>query len=157
MLDAKTQNALYKTHKSRIQGSDIIEIAIPEFTELDEPVGKSNLSLRYLCFDMKTTNGVNVFVDVDNATRSGETVFHVKKEDKSVATTVIKNWIKTHFKCQVTWNDNQQFDAKTYRLDPQSRTLASQLTAIANEGIRPLPATTSEREKVAASSYKCMD
>jgi hypothetical protein len=44
-LNAKTQNALYKTHKSRIQGSDIMEIGIPEFYDLDTHPEKGEISL----------------------------------------------------------------------------------------------------------------
>ena len=68
-----------------------------------------------------------------NATRSGETVFQVQKEDKNEAIQAIDSWIKTYFNIHVTWSNDQQYKATTYRLDPKSRTLASQLTAIAQE------------------------
>ncbi len=75
-LDVKTQNALYKTHKFRIEGSEILEIGIPKFVDLDSPTGTTNQTLRDMCFDLHDINGQNVLVDVGNATRSGETVFH---------------------------------------------------------------------------------
>jgi hypothetical protein len=83
-LDAQTQNALYKTHKSRIQGADTVEIGIPDFYDLETPVciGDKQVSLRDMCFDLKTITGLNINVDVDNATRTDETVFQVKKVDK---------------------------------------------------------------------------
>jgi hypothetical protein len=100
---------------------------------LDTHPEKGEISLRDMCFDLKTTTGVNLFVDVDNATRSGETVFHVKKEHKQEAMRSIELWIKSNFHLQIKWNNALQFDAKTYRLDAKSRSLASQFTDIANE------------------------
>ena len=41
------------------------------------------ISLRDVCFDLKSPEGKNLFVDISNATRSGTTVFQVKREDKS--------------------------------------------------------------------------
>ena len=135
-LDVKTQTALYKTHKARIQGPDIVEIGIPDFHDLDSPAETNQDTLRDMCFDLKNTKGQNLFLDVDNATRSGDTVFHVRREEKTEATRAIGRWIKANFNTQVKWNDDQQFDAKTYRLDSKSRSLASQLTAIAFENTR---------------------
>ena len=136
-LDVKTQNALYKTHKNRIQGPDIMEIGIPDFSELDIPAAANQKTLRDMCFDLRNTQGQNVFIDVDNATRTGDTVFHVRREDKIEATRAIESWIKRNFSKQVKWDDDQQFDAKTYRLDPKSRSLASQLTVFAFENTKP--------------------
>ena len=138
-LDARTQNALYHTHKARIQGSEIIEICVPDFHDLDTPTGKNHISLRDMCFDMTNLQGTNMFVDVDNATRSGETVFHVRKTDKLEAIKSIETLIKSRFFIQIKWNNDQEYDAKTYRLDPKSRSLASQLAAIAHEHTQPPP------------------
>jgi hypothetical protein len=79
-----------------------------------------------------------MFIDVDNATRSGETVFHVRKTEKLEAIKSIETWIKSRFFIQIKWNNDQEYDAKTYRLDPKSRSLASQLAAIAHEHTKPL-------------------
>ena len=68
---------------------------------------------------------------------TGETVFQVKKEDKERVQETIANWIKTPLKIQITWNNEHQYDATTYRFDPKARNLASQLTAIANETLPP--------------------
>ena len=140
-LDARTQNALYKTHKSRIYGADIVEIGIPDFHDLDTPalIGNKQVSLRDMCFDLKLNSGANIFVDVDNATRTGETVFQVKKEDKVEVQKTIDTWIKTNLNIRITWNTEHQYEAKTYRLDPKSRNIANQLTAIANELLKPPP------------------
>ena len=52
-LDAPTQTAVYKTHKSRIYGQDALEIVIPDFHDLDTPVNVRNKQtmLRNVCFD----------------------------------------------------------------------------------------------------------
>ncbi len=55
------------------------------------------------------------------------------KRGKTEAVTAIDSWIKNHFKIQVHWDTDHQFDSKTFRLDSKLRTIASQLTAIAQE------------------------
>ncbi len=133
-LDARTQGALYKAHKSRLLGSNMIEVTIPDFHKLDTltPSGKSQKSLRDMCFDLKDSLGENLFVDADNATRSHETVLQVRKADKMVVLDNVATWIKNQFSISVNWNESSQYETSTYRLNPKSRALANQLSAIAN-------------------------
>ncbi len=138
-LDARTQSALYKTHKARVHGEDMIEVGIPDFHDLDTQVlvCNQNTSLRDMCFDLKSSTSTNLFVDADDATHSGETIFQVTTAAKTEVQKAIDDWIKSNLHIQVKWNTDLQYKAKTYRLDPKSRSLASQLTAIANESLKP--------------------
>jgi hypothetical protein len=121
-LDIPTQTALYKAQKSRILGPEMMEFEIPTFSDLDTKVliNSNPLSLRDACFDLRNPNGTNLFIDVDNATRSESSVFQLNKADKQEAQKYIDSWIKTHFKIQIHGNTDQQFDAKTFRLDTKS-------------------------------------
>ncbi len=146
-LDARTQSVLYKTHKSRITGPDMIEITIPGFHDLDTAThmgnSNSNQSLRDLCFELKDAQGNNLFTDVDNETRLHETVLQVKKSEKKEVLSIIEIWIKNQFHFRVQWNDASQYDTSTYCLDPKSRALANQLSALAlfdqNLPVKPVP------------------
>ncbi len=134
-LDARTQIALYKAHKGKIHGSDILEIGIPDFHDLDTSVstGKNTPPRSGTSVDLKDQTGQNLFIDIGNATPSGETVFQVQKEDKNEAIQAIDSWIKRYFNIHITWSNDQQYEATIYRLNPKSRMLASQLTAIAQK------------------------
>ena len=115
-------------------------------------MGGAHATLQDFCFDLKSSTGSNIFVDINNATCTGETVF--KKENKERVQETIANWIKNHLRIQITWNNDHQYDATTYRLDPKARNLASQLTAIANETLQsktPLK-TPPSQQKPAPSS-----
>jgi hypothetical protein len=139
-LDIKTQSALYKAHKSKIFGQDMLEIGIPDFHGIDTTViiDKRPTSLRDVCFDLKSPDGSNTFVDVDNATRSGITVFQAKKDDKIYVMDTISKWIKSQFNIVVKWDSELHFEAKTYRLDPKYRSLANQFSALATSSFLPL-------------------
>jgi hypothetical protein len=138
-LDARTQSALYKAHKSRTFGPDMIEVTIPGFHELDTSPQSGNKSLRDMCFELADSQGQNIFVDVDNATRSQDTVLQVRKAEKTAVLDHIATWIKNSFHIMVKWNESNQYDTSTYRLDPKSRELANQLSAIANVPALPTP------------------
>ncbi len=81
-LDARTQNALYKAHKSKTLGLEMVEIAIPKFNDLDTltSTGNQHQSLRNACFEFSVAQGNNVFINVDNATRTNDTVLHTSEE-----------------------------------------------------------------------------
>jgi hypothetical protein len=129
----------------------MLEIGIPDFTELDTKVeiGKTSVSLRDFCFDLKDSAGTNLFVDVDDATRSGITVFQVSKEDKHKVMESINAWIQKQFKMHIQWNSDHQFEAKTYRLDSKHRSLANQFSELA---FASLPKATQSSEKPPSAS-----
>jgi hypothetical protein len=132
-LDTRTQNSLYKAHKTRSFGAEMLEIGIPEFYELDTKIshGNSHTSLRDACFELTDSSGKNLFVDIDNDPRSGITVFQVRKEDKQQVLENINLWILKNFQTQIQWNSDHQFEAKTYRLESKYRSLANQFSELA--------------------------
>jgi hypothetical protein len=71
-LDTRTQNSLFKAHKTRTFGAEMLEIGIPDFYDLDTQIshGKSHTLLRDICFDLKDPTGKILFVDIDNDPRS---------------------------------------------------------------------------------------
>ncbi len=75
-LDTCTQLALYEAHKSWTFGSERLKIEIPDFNNIDTKVstGKRSSSLQDVCFELESKDGNNLFVDIDNATRSGNGV-----------------------------------------------------------------------------------
>ena len=112
----------------------MLEITIPGFDDLDTIIqsGRRKTTLRDVCFELTDENGNNIFIDIDNSNRCQDTVFQVQKDNKDKTISVLEKWIKTHFHIQVQWNKEHQYEAKTHRLDPQSRTLANQLSELAN-------------------------
>ena len=136
-LETRIQNSLYKTHKARTFGPEMLEIGIPDFSDIDTKVKVASkpVSLRDVCFDLQDEHGQNIFVDVDNATRTETTVFQVRKEDKPKVLAAIDKWIKLHFHLKIQWNNDHHFEAKTYRLDAKYRTLANQFSELANNNL----------------------
>jgi hypothetical protein len=111
----------------------MLGIIIPEFYDdtITEQKGETKQAKRDVCFDLTDDQGQNLCVDVDNQTRARETAIQVWKSDKEQVLTTIETWVKNNSQVVTKWNANHQYDTKTYRLDPQSRSLATQLSAIA--------------------------
>ncbi len=158
-LDAHTQNALHKAHKSKTLCLDIVEIAIPEFNDLDTltPTTKNHQSLCDACFDFSDDHGNNIFIDVDNATRSYDTVLQVRKEDKTVTLAFIQTWIKNQLTILVKRDEATQCNTCTYCLD-QIPILANQLSAIAHApeqraNLKPPPSATAPKPDTKATNH----
>ena len=70
-LETRIQNSLYKTHEARTFGPEMLEIS-----DIDTKVqvGSKPISLRDVCFELQDEHGLNIFVDIDNATQTETTV-----------------------------------------------------------------------------------
>ena len=150
-LQASTQTALYKAHKDRTLGNDLVEITIPNFQDLETKItiDSSTRSLRDVCFDLKDQSGKNVFVDIDQSPRSSATILQVNKNNKDIIIEFIDSWVRKHLQISVTWTDSHQYASKTYRLDPESRFLANQLSEVAEHFLPP----TQKHPLITSSSH----
>jgi hypothetical protein len=134
-LDAKTQASIYKAHKSRQLGPNMVEISIPDFDDLDSPAKHSSttlpVSLRDFVFDLTDGKGKNVYCDIDNSTRSEHTVMQVENAQKEFVMTAVQKWVKQNLEITINWENHHQFKSITHKLDPHSRVLAHQLSEVA--------------------------
>ena len=66
-------------------------------------IGSTLCTLRNECFDLHNAiTGLNIFVDVDNVSRTSSTVFQVQKKQITVIK-VINAWIFSHFNLKIPW------------------------------------------------------
>ena len=134
-LDSRNQTAIYKAHKARQHSTTMLEISLPGFTDLETPTNSPNgphpLTLRDFAFDLKDTNGDNIYVDIDNASKTDHTVMQVQANQKDVVIKAVTEWVKSNLQSTIDWDTQRQFSSSTYRLDPRSRELAHQLTEVA--------------------------
>ncbi len=80
-----------------------------------------------------------------------QSYIQVRKVDKTAALDFIHTWIKKQFNVLVKWDEATQYNTSTYHLDQKSRTLATQLSAIAHasdqrSNRKPPPSATTPKQ-----------
>ncbi len=120
----------------------MVEIVIPSFDLIDVPVGLQpgmTTSLRKFAFEI-TAIRKKLKVDIDNGTRSGETVLLVQGDQRPEAMDLIAQWLKKHHDFTVIWETSLIYKSSTFKLNPEARAVATKLTAAAEDLQKEFPA-----------------
>ena len=141
-LDKRSQKIYYKSHKLRTTGNSIVEVVIPAFHSLDTNVqvnlGASATSLRHFVFDL-SQQGRKMKIDIDDGTRTGETVILVNSENKTEAMELIQRWLDKHFEFKVSWEESMMYHSSTFNLSPEARTVATKYANVAADLLKDFP------------------
>ncbi len=116
----------YREHKIWTEDDQIVEISFPSnFQDLDTEVTVGEVSsLREFLFDYTPPVDAKNFVfDVDNASRSGDTVMLVHIHHKELLKQVIFAWVLNNLHIKLEWGS--ELSSKTFWLSDKTRQQAS--------------------------------
>ena len=140
-LDQKSQAIYYKSHKFRTFGQSLVEVVIPDFTGLDEMVHLNTgtkTSLRHFVFGL-SKQGHKIKADIDDGTRTGETVMLVHNDNKAVIMELVQKWLSRHHKFHIKWEDSMVYQSSMFRLNPEARAVATRFTTAAADLQKEFP------------------
>jgi hypothetical protein len=85
LLSPEIQRAYYHRQRQDTHGADLVKVTIPNFYGLDTPSNHvSSISLREYVFSMSLDKSP-IKLDIDNGTKSQDTVFRVHRSLKDMA------------------------------------------------------------------------
>jgi hypothetical protein len=126
-LTAECRNSILQQHHQRTAGRTMLDVTIPDFHLLSKvlKVGTDNISLRSAIGNIRQLDGTLLHIDIDDATRNGDTIMIVAPQNAARAQQVVGDWILQHHKQQIDWTTSSNFPSSTHRLDFTSRTSAA--------------------------------
>ena len=126
-LTAECRNSILQQHHQRTAGRTMLDVTIPDFHLLSKvlKVGTDNISLRSAIGNIRQLDGTLLHIDIDDATRNGDTIMIVAPQNAARAQQVVGDWILQHHKQQIDWTTSSNFTSSTHRLDFSSRTSAA--------------------------------
>ncbi len=98
---------------------------------------------RIVCYQTDAHNPRNhladnvLWIDINNGTRTNETVIRVDKRHQSTAITLILSWLMTNMKMSVKWGEVSH--SAIFHLDASSRTMVNQFETAATEYLQQFP------------------
>ena len=117
-LSVAYQRAYYHRQKQETHGNQLVEIPLPNFEDLDVPSSNSTTPLTLCKFAFSLSKPPHsIRLDIDNGTRSSETVIRVHKDYKILAKNLIANWLMSSMKISITWDKTRKYNAKVFHLD----------------------------------------
>jgi hypothetical protein len=151
-LDTTIRHSILKQHHQRTSGRSMIDVTIPDFHLLSDLVmiDKKATSLREAISNISKPDGSRLHMDIDNATKNGDTIMIVAPQDMDLAKKFVGHWIHTNHKQPIDWSTSQTFHSATHRLDFSSRTSAA---GFAND-FPPLVITTTKTLPSASNTIK---
>jgi hypothetical protein len=105
----------------------MLDVIIPDFHLLSTLMMVNNkaTSLRAAIGNLRNLDGSLLNIDIDDATKNGDTIMIVAPQDMARAKKVIGDWILQHHKHHIDWSTAANFQLATHRLDVSSRTSAA--------------------------------
>ncbi len=104
LLPPEIQRTYYHRQRQDTHGSDLIEIPIPGFDGLDLPSNHpSSMTLRNYVFSM-SSDTIPIRIDIDNGTKSQDTVFRVTRSAKEDAKNRIAQWLNRYMNVNIVWS-----------------------------------------------------
>lgn len=144
-LDTVVRHSILQQHQQRTYGRSMLDVTIPDFNLLSTLVMVKNksTSLRAAIGNLRNLDGSLLHIDIDEATKNGDTIMIVAPQDMESAKKVVGEWILHHHNQCIDWSTSSNFQSATHRLDFSSRTSAAGFaTAFPPMIITTTPTTT---------------
>ena len=144
-LDTAVRHSILQQHQQRTYGRSMLDVTIPDFNLLSTLVMVKNksTSLRAAIGNLRNLDGSLLHIDIDEATKNGDTIMIVAPQDMESAKKVVGEWILHHHNQCIDWSTSSNFQSATHRLDFSSRTSAAGFsTAFPPMIITTTPTTT---------------
>jgi hypothetical protein len=139
-LSPEIQRAYYHRQRQETHGADLVEIPLPNFDGLDLPSNHPSLmSLQEYAFTM-TKDKIPIRLDIDNGTKSQDTVFRVHSSQKELAKEKISKWLEQYMDVKISWSPNQEYGSSVFNLDNASKIMANQFEAAGKDYLANFPA-----------------
>ena len=141
-LPADIQRSYYHRQKHETNGQHLVEIPIPNFDALDDHT-ISPITLREFAFSLSKPPH-SVRFDIDNGTRSMETVIRVHQDQKILVKNLIASWLeKSMHIVGPVGRDTRKHTSKVFRLDAESKAMTNTFAMAAKTYMEEFPSLQS--------------
>jgi hypothetical protein len=105
----------------------MLDVTIPDFHFLSTLLMVNNkaTSLRAAIGNLRNLDRSLLHIDIDDATKNGDTIMIVVPQDMARAKKVIGDWILQHHKQHINWATASNIQSATHHLEVSFRTLAA--------------------------------